>query len=80
MAYKTYTVELFPTVVRTIAVNTFSLTSMVGSVLAPQLIFLKVRLLRHGFWSLKDARECIVNYILAAHNELAANAINSHLN
>uniref|UniRef100_A0A914VH80 Major facilitator superfamily (MFS) profile domain-containing protein n=1 Tax=Plectus sambesii TaxID=2011161 RepID=A0A914VH80_9BILA len=41
VAYKTYTVELFPTVIRTIAVNTFSLSSMLGSILAPQLIYLK---------------------------------------
>uniref|UniRef100_A0A1I7YIG4 MFS domain-containing protein n=1 Tax=Steinernema glaseri TaxID=37863 RepID=A0A1I7YIG4_9BILA len=41
IAYKLYTTELFPTVVRTIALNTFSTTSLLGSVLSPQLIYLK---------------------------------------
>lgn len=44
IAYKLYTTELFPTVVRTIALNTFSSTSLFGSMLTPQLIYLKVLL------------------------------------
>ncbi|KAK0408588.1 hypothetical protein QR680_004041 [Steinernema hermaphroditum] len=41
IAYKLYATELFPTVVRTIALNTFSTTSLLGSVLSPQMIYLK---------------------------------------
>uniref|UniRef100_A0A914WLX5 Major facilitator superfamily (MFS) profile domain-containing protein n=1 Tax=Plectus sambesii TaxID=2011161 RepID=A0A914WLX5_9BILA len=41
VAYKTYTVELFPTVVRTIAMNLFSVSGLIGDVIAPQLIYLK---------------------------------------
>jgi len=41
IAYKLYTTELFPTVIRTIALNTFSCTSLLGSVLSPQMIYLK---------------------------------------
>uniref|UniRef100_A0A914VBZ8 Major facilitator superfamily (MFS) profile domain-containing protein n=1 Tax=Plectus sambesii TaxID=2011161 RepID=A0A914VBZ8_9BILA len=41
VAYKTYTTELFPTVIRTIALNTFSLSSNIGTALAPQLIYLR---------------------------------------
>lgn len=41
IVYKLYTTELFPTVIRTIALSTFSCTSLMGSALGPQLIFLK---------------------------------------
>ncbi|TKR70084.1 hypothetical protein L596_022152 [Steinernema carpocapsae] len=41
IAYKLYTTELFPTVIRAIALSTFSTTSLLGSVLAPQMIYLK---------------------------------------
>ncbi|KHN76525.1 Uncharacterized protein F23F12.3 [Toxocara canis] len=40
MIYKVYTTELFPTVIRTIALSTFSITSLIGSVLSPQLVYL----------------------------------------
>uniref|UniRef100_A0A915DHB8 Uncharacterized protein n=1 Tax=Ditylenchus dipsaci TaxID=166011 RepID=A0A915DHB8_9BILA len=41
VAYKLYTTELFPTVIRTIALSTFSCTSLLGTVIGPQLIYLK---------------------------------------
>ncbi|KAI1701918.1 sugar transporter domain-containing protein [Ditylenchus destructor] len=41
VAYKLYTAELFPTVIRTIALGTFSCTSLLGTVVGPQLIYLK---------------------------------------
>uniref|UniRef100_A0A915AC84 Major facilitator superfamily (MFS) profile domain-containing protein n=1 Tax=Parascaris univalens TaxID=6257 RepID=A0A915AC84_PARUN len=40
MIYKLYTTELFPTVIRSIALSTFSITSLIGSVLSPQLVYL----------------------------------------
>uniref|UniRef100_A0A0N5AXE1 MFS domain-containing protein n=1 Tax=Syphacia muris TaxID=451379 RepID=A0A0N5AXE1_9BILA len=39
-AYKLYTTELFPTVIRTTALSVFSTTSLIGSVLSPQLVYL----------------------------------------
>ena len=40
IAYKLYTTELFPTCIRSIALSTFSSTSLVGSILTPQLVYL----------------------------------------
>ncbi|VDD89357.1 unnamed protein product [Enterobius vermicularis] len=39
-AYKLYTTELYPTVIRTTALNVFSTTSLIGSVMSPQLVYL----------------------------------------
>lgn len=43
ITYKLYTTELFPTVVRSIALSTFSIASQLGSVIGPQLIYFRVR-------------------------------------
>uniref|UniRef100_A0A7E4V3A2 MFS domain-containing protein n=1 Tax=Panagrellus redivivus TaxID=6233 RepID=A0A7E4V3A2_PANRE len=40
IAYKLYTTELFPTCVRSIALSTFSCTSLLGSIATPQLTYL----------------------------------------
>ncbi|KAE9554517.1 hypothetical protein FO519_002273 [Halicephalobus sp. NKZ332] len=40
IAYKLYTTELFPTCVRSIALSTFSCTSLIGSIITPQLTYL----------------------------------------
>lgn len=39
IAYKLYTTELFPTCVRSIALSTFSCTSLLGSMVTPQLTY-----------------------------------------
>uniref|UniRef100_A0A914EFU3 Uncharacterized protein n=1 Tax=Acrobeloides nanus TaxID=290746 RepID=A0A914EFU3_9BILA len=41
IAYKLYSTELFPTVIRTIALTTFSSTSLLGFIISPQLVYLK---------------------------------------
>ncbi|CAD5219764.1 unnamed protein product [Bursaphelenchus okinawaensis] len=41
IVYKLYTTELFPTVVRSIALSTFSVASQLGSVTGPQLIYIR---------------------------------------
>lgn len=39
IAYKLYTTELFPTCIRSIALSTFSSTSLFGSFIAPQIVY-----------------------------------------
>uniref|UniRef100_A0A915D7T0 Uncharacterized protein n=1 Tax=Ditylenchus dipsaci TaxID=166011 RepID=A0A915D7T0_9BILA len=39
-AYKIYTTELFPTCIRSIALSTFSCTSLLGSMATPQLTYM----------------------------------------
>jgi hypothetical protein len=41
IGYRLYTAELYPTVIRSIAASTFSIASQFGSIVGPQLIFIR---------------------------------------
>ncbi|KAI6175800.1 hypothetical protein M3Y97_00728900 [Aphelenchoides bicaudatus] len=41
IGYKLYTTELYPTVIRSIALSTFSIASQFGSIVGPQLIYIR---------------------------------------
>ncbi|KAI6214276.1 Ligand-gated ion channel 50 [Aphelenchoides besseyi] len=59
IAYKLYTTELFPTVIRSIALGTFSIAAQFGSIVGPQLIYIR------KYWHSAPYAACVCALFLA---------------
>ncbi|KAI6187315.1 hypothetical protein M3Y98_00229500 [Aphelenchoides besseyi] len=59
IAYKLYSTELFPTVIRSIALGTFSIAAQFGSIVGPQLIYIR------KYWHSAPYAACVCALFLA---------------